>query len=259
MNRDNLLPAIAEGRVTQATIDEKVRHILQTAIRFGWLDRPQTELSFSTYNEQNHQMALQAAREGMVLLKNDGNLLPLDKQRIKSVLVVGPDAYPGEPAGAGSARVLPFATVSVLQGISSFLGPSATVYYEAGLPSAVAAAASTEFLTEPQNGKRGLKLESLENADLSGTPASTQIVPHLNESGKTWDDLFTDMKSLVALFKSIPKPSMLPPSTGKPTPGPSRSSLVTRPPTRRSPQPCHCRKPSASATRSNVDPSPCSG
>lgn len=207
MNRDNLLPAIAEGRVTQATIDEKVRHVLQTAIRFGWLDRPQTELSFSTYNEQNHQMALQTAREGMVLLKNEGNLLPFDKQKIQSVLVVGPDAYPGEPAGAGSARVLPFATVSALQGISSFLGPSATVYYEAGLPSAVAAAASTEFLTEAQNGQRGLKLESFENADLSGPPASTQIVPHLNESGKTWDDLLTDTESLTALFKSIPKPS----------------------------------------------------
>ena len=54
MNRRNLLPAIADGRVKQATIDEKVRRILQTAARFGWLDRPQSDLSLSTYNEQNH-------------------------------------------------------------------------------------------------------------------------------------------------------------------------------------------------------------
>jgi beta-glucosidase len=134
MNRHNLLPAIADGRVTQATIDEKVRHILQTAIRFGWLDRPQTDLSISTYNLPNQQLALQAAREGMVLLKNEGNLLPLDKQNCRTVLVVGPDAYPGEPVGAGSARVVPFASVSALQGIGSYLGPSANVFYEAGHP-----------------------------------------------------------------------------------------------------------------------------
>jgi beta-glucosidase len=46
MNRKNLLPAIADGRVTQATIDEKVRHILQTAVRFGWLDRPRLTFPF---------------------------------------------------------------------------------------------------------------------------------------------------------------------------------------------------------------------
>jgi len=74
-----------------------------------------------------------------VLLKNDGNVLPLDKQKIKTVLMVGPDAYPGEPVGAGSARVVPFAAVSPLQGISSFLGSSVNVFYEAGLPSVVAA------------------------------------------------------------------------------------------------------------------------
>src|SRR5208337_4851784 len=55
MNRQNLLPAIAAGRVARATIDEKVRRILQTAIRFGWLDRPQTAISISTYDWQNHQ------------------------------------------------------------------------------------------------------------------------------------------------------------------------------------------------------------
>jgi hypothetical protein len=41
MNRRNLLPALADERVKQATIDEKVRRILQTAVRFGWIDRPQ--------------------------------------------------------------------------------------------------------------------------------------------------------------------------------------------------------------------------
>jgi beta-glucosidase len=207
MNRHSLLPAIADGRVTQATVDEKVRHILRTAIRLGWLERPQTDLSISTYNLPNQQLALQAAREGMVLLKNEGNLLPLDKQHSKTVLVVGPDAYPGEPVGGGSARVVPFASVSALQGIASFLGPSANVFYEPGLPSMERAAAATEFVTEPQNGQRGLKFEYFQNADLSGTSASTRVVRHLNDPGTEWGDLALDMQSLATFFNSQPKPS----------------------------------------------------
>jgi len=206
MNRRNLLPAIADGRVKQATIDEKVRRILQTAARFGWLDRAQGDLSLSTYNEQNHQLGLQAAREGMVLLKNDGNVLPLDKQKIKTVLVVGPDAYPGEPVGAGSARVVPFAAVGALQGIS-LLGSSVNVFYEPGLPNVTAAADATKFQTEIKNGKPGLKLEAFRTADLSGKPESTQVVRHLNEPGTTWNDLVLDPESLAEFFSAPPKPA----------------------------------------------------
>jgi beta-glucosidase len=206
MNRQNLLPAIKDGRVSPSTIDEKIRHILQTAIRIGWLDRPQADPSISAYNLQNHELALQTAHEGMVLLKNEGNLLPLDKKRVQSIFVVGPDAYPGEPVGSGSARVIPFASTSPLQGIGDLLGPSANVVYEPGLPSMVEAAQSTEFVTARENGKRGLKLETFENADLSGSPAATEIVPHLNERGKSWDDLLGDMEAMAALFTAPPKP-----------------------------------------------------
>ncbi len=87
MNAKTLLPAIQDGRVKASTIDEKVAHVLQTAIRFGWLDRTQMDLSISKYSEQNHAVALEAARENMVLLKNEGQLLPLDKAKIRSVLV----------------------------------------------------------------------------------------------------------------------------------------------------------------------------
>ena len=58
------------------TIDDKVRRILRTAARFGWLDREQLDPTIPRYNAQGREAALQTAREGMVLLKNDG-LLPL--------------------------------------------------------------------------------------------------------------------------------------------------------------------------------------
>jgi len=79
MNRALLLPAIRAGKVSEATIDDKVRRIMRTAIRFGWMDRDQTETSISRLNAEGDQVALEGARSGMVLLKNDGNLLPLDK------------------------------------------------------------------------------------------------------------------------------------------------------------------------------------
>ena len=207
MNRKNLLPAVGDGKVSQATIDEKVRRILKTAIRFGWLDHPATDISLSTYNEQNQQLALLAAREGTVLLKNEKGLLPLDQQRSKQCWWFGPNAYPGEPVGGGSARVNPFTSVSALQGISSYLGSSATVYYEAGLPDVAEAAGETEFVTEAKDGKRGLKLETFQNDSVSGTPDSSKTVLHLNDAGTSWGNVALDPESLEALFNSTPQPT----------------------------------------------------
>src|SRR5215472_7226791 len=68
MNRVTLLPAVEAGKVSEATIDDKVRRILGTAIRFGWLDRDQTDSSIPLFNPEGKQVALEAARSGMVLL-----------------------------------------------------------------------------------------------------------------------------------------------------------------------------------------------
>ena len=56
MNRANLLPAVKAGKVSEATIDDKVRRILRTAIRFGWLDREQTDLSMPLYNSTGERL-----------------------------------------------------------------------------------------------------------------------------------------------------------------------------------------------------------
>src|SRR5256712_8044801 len=104
MNRKNLEPAIQQSKVSVATINDKVRRILRTAVRFGWLDRNQTDYSIPRFNMQGRQVALQSAREGMVLLRNESTWLPLAKPRLNSIAVIGPDAYPAVPDGGGSAR-----------------------------------------------------------------------------------------------------------------------------------------------------------
>ena len=116
MNRDKLMPAIQSGQVTEATINDKVRRILRTEIEFGWTDREQRELSVPRYNEEGRKVALQAAREGIVLLKNQGNVLPLSKEKTKTIALIGPNVYPASPVGGGSAEVTPFHAVSMLEG-----------------------------------------------------------------------------------------------------------------------------------------------
>lgn len=183
LNRQTLLPAIQDGRVSLATIDDKVRRILRKAIQFGWLDRDQTDLSIPRYNQQGRQVALQAARESMVLLKNEGGLLPLGKERIKSVAVIGPDAYPAVPVGGGSARVQPFTAVSFLEGISNHLGTSAQTFYNRGLPSLSEMAAVTNFSTAATNGQPGLQAEYFTNPELRGSPITTRTEARLDFGG----------------------------------------------------------------------------
>ena len=189
MNKATLLPAIKAGTVTEATIDEKVRHILAVAFEFGWLDRAQTDASISFFDAENNRVALDSARESAVLLKNEGHVLPLDKATLKTVLVVGPDAYPGVPVGGGSAGVVPFQGVSALEGLRSALGSSVNVLYAPGLPALDGLARATEFTTAASGGGPGLTLETFANDDVSGTAASTNIIRHINFGDIEWRNL----------------------------------------------------------------------
>jgi len=180
MNRRTLLPAIKEGKVKEAAIDDKVRRILRTAIRFGWLDREQLDLSVPFYNEEGGKVALEATRSGMVLLKNDGNILPLDKAKIKSIAVIGPDAYPAPAVGGGSADVHPFHAVSYLEGIAAYLGDGATVYYDRGIPSLKELAEATFFSVDAAGKEPGITLDAFNNPNLSGAPAVHRVDQHIN-------------------------------------------------------------------------------
>ena len=180
MNQETLKPAIEQGKVSVATIDDKVRRILRTAVRFGWLDRDQTGLSIPRFNPQGRQVALKAAREGITLLKNESGLLPLSKSKIKSILIIGPDAFPAVPVGGGSAEVQPFAAISYLEGLSNYPGAAFQVYYDRGVLSYSDLANATNFTTSLTNGEPGLKAEYFDNEDLKGTPSIARTEQHVD-------------------------------------------------------------------------------
>src|SRR2546423_3482659 len=178
MNRKTLVPAAEKSAASAAAIDDHVRRILRTAIRFDWLEGDQTDLSVPRFNQRGRQVALEAAREGLVLLKNDGGLLPLDGKKIKSLAVIGPDAYPAVPVGGGSAGVQPFASVSFLEGISNRLGASAQGHYDRGIPSLADMAGATDFTTAASGGEAGLRAPYFQSDDPKGAPAITRNEQH---------------------------------------------------------------------------------
>src|SRR5581483_9605983 len=184
MNRKNLLPAIQAGKLSVATLDDKVRRILRKAIQFGFLDREQTDLSIPRYNQQARQLALEAAQDSMVLLKNEGDLLPLDKPKIKSIAVIGPDAYPAVPGGGGSSRVIPFKAVSYLEGLSDYQQASIKVYYSRGVPKLDDLFDGTDFMTAAgSSGQSGLRAEYFDNINLQGKPVTTRTDRRVNFHG----------------------------------------------------------------------------
>lgn len=170
MTPETLIPAIRNGSVSIATIDDKVRRILRKAIQFGFLDRPQMDTSIPLYNQQSREVALKEARESMVLLKNENHILPLDKRRIKTIAVLGPNAYPAIVGGGGSSNVTPFNAVSFLEGISGYLGESVRVLNATDELTLDEVVNRTTFFAS-QNGRKGLQAEYFDNLDFHGNPA----------------------------------------------------------------------------------------
>jgi len=180
MNRQTLKAAIEQGKVSIDTINDKVRRIIGTAARFGWLDKSQTELSVPRYNPEGRKIALEAAREGITLLKNEGDLLPLNKAQTKTILVVGPNAYPAVGVGGGSAAVEPFASISVLEGLSNYSGGAIKVMYDRGLQTYSDLAIATDFTTAATNGQAGIQAEYFETPELTGKPLVGRIEQHID-------------------------------------------------------------------------------
>lgn len=129
MNLANLLPAVQDGRVKESVIDDKVRRILNTVIAAGFFDRPQLRKDLPLNNPDNARAALEGARESIVLLKNSRHALPVDRSRVKSIAVVGPNADPAVYCGGGSAFTTVFHATSILEGIRQIAGPAVTVLH----------------------------------------------------------------------------------------------------------------------------------
>jgi len=166
MNAAGLVAAVKNGAVKESTIDDKVLRLFRTALRYGFLDHPQFDPADSTYSVADRAIALDGALESITLLKNDGALLPLDPARIKTIAIIGPNAWPAVTGGGGSSTAQAFEPVSTLTGIANLLGPNVHVLYAPGLPDL-----NEIFWHSQWDGP--VQVATYPSADFTGTPAIT--------------------------------------------------------------------------------------
>jgi len=130
-----LIENVEEGRVPMELIDRALRRVLEQKFRLGLFERPYAdpEQAEKVVHSKEHQdLALRAAREGIVLLKNQNNLLPLRKT-LKSIAVIGPDADNRvNQLGDYSPSVVLQHVVTVLEGIKGKVSPATSVVYAKG-------------------------------------------------------------------------------------------------------------------------------
>jgi beta-glucosidase len=127
-----LAEQVKQGKVAEATIDRAVANHLREKFLAGLFDDPYVDPAYAekiTNSEEHQKLSLQAARETLILLKNQNNLLPLDATKYKHIAVIGPNAADVHLGGYSdrSGR-----GISILRGIKNRVGSAAEVLYAEG-------------------------------------------------------------------------------------------------------------------------------
>jgi beta-glucosidase len=179
-----LIAAVKQGLISEAEIDRAVKRLFEARFRLGMFDPsemvPYAKIPFSANDSPEHrQLALEAVRESIVLLKNENHILPLPKD-LKSIAVIGPNAdevrvllgnYNGQPSRA----------VTPLAGIRQRVSPLTKVLHALGatLTDVSVVPVPASALRTP-DGRRGLEAEFFTNRNLEGPPVFTRIDETVN-------------------------------------------------------------------------------
>jgi beta-glucosidase len=174
------LDAFRRGMIADTVIDAAVARVLRAKFELGLFERPYANADSAEYwnaNPAHRDLALEAARASIVLVKNSAGTLPLS-HGLKSVAVIGADAVEARLGGYSGPGSRP---ISILEGIRAAAGRSARVRYAAG-PGRLArdyAAVPAEWLTSAESGLRvqGLRGEYFDNNTLDGTPRIVRTDP----------------------------------------------------------------------------------
>jgi beta-glucosidase len=127
--------SVEDGTIPEWLVDRAVRRVLELKFRLGLFEHPYVDLTHAqdaVHSQKHQELALQAARESIVLLKNDHDLLPLKKD-LGSIAVIGPDADDGwSQLGDYSPQAVPQKITTVLEGIKQRVSPQTKVLYAKG-------------------------------------------------------------------------------------------------------------------------------
>lgn len=130
----SLIDLVKTGKISEKLIDQAVSRILYQKFQLGLFESPYVDAEKAVKQidtNEDRALAAEAARKSIVLLKNQNNLLPLDRTKIKSIAVIGPNAAKAHLGGYTDP--MPPRTVSLLEGVKNKVGNSVKVNYAEGV------------------------------------------------------------------------------------------------------------------------------
>ncbi len=129
-----LVEQVKAGKIPQSLIDQAVSRILYQKFQLGLFENPYVDVNKAvqmTDTAEDRALAAEAARRSIILLKNEKNALPLDKSKLKSIAVIGPNADKAHLGGYTDPN--PPRTVSILEGVKNKVGSAVQVNYAEGV------------------------------------------------------------------------------------------------------------------------------
>lgn len=137
MNREILTQAINDGELSESVINEKIYRILSTYKRFGFFEEKKQSENHKLDSTFVRNTALDVARGGIVLLKNEEDILPLNKASNERIVVIGPNGNIAITGGGGSSEVNPLIPVTLLDALEQNAQIQAEINYEKGVSTGV--------------------------------------------------------------------------------------------------------------------------
>jgi beta-glucosidase len=180
-----LVEAVHDGLIKESEIDTSLKRLFTARFRLGMFDPPGTvafnQIPYSEDDSPQHrQLALRAARQAIVLLKNQDGILPL-KPGLKTLAVIGPNAESLEPL-EGNYSGTPSHAVYPLEGMRKLFGDKTKIVYAEGSPyveQVPVPVPSCFFHLADEADRQGLKGEYYSNTDFSGKPVLTRVDPQI--------------------------------------------------------------------------------
>ncbi|MEO1486330.1 MAG: glycoside hydrolase family 3 C-terminal domain-containing protein [Bacteroidota bacterium] len=202
-----LVQAVKDGLITEAELDVSLQRLMVARLKLGLFAPegavPYENIPYGVVDSEKHRLAaLETARKSMVLLKNDNNTLPLDKNKIQKIAVIGSNADDLEVL-LGNYNGYPTEPITPLQGIQNKL-PNAKVSYAVGcklaegLPVFEPMPQSVMF-TDGTLQTEGLKGEYFDNLNFEGQPKHTRVDPTVDFTWRTtppFEDMNPDAYSV---------------------------------------------------------------
>lgn len=176
-----LVDAVNTWQVDEAEIDKAARRLLKMILKSGKMDTS-INLTQGSVNTKEHQLlAKEVAEEAITLLKNDGDILPLDRSKVKTIAVLGPNAADFPVSGGGSSSLEPPYRVSPLQGLLNKVNGEVTIFYEPGCDNFVDLPILKGEKIQPAQGQGfGLNGKYYNNLNFTGNPVLERIDDRFN-------------------------------------------------------------------------------